>query len=1303
VQCCTWGSRATAPAVNRGEPSQLERRPTEGDSLFAGGGEVGFLLSRIDWTKTPLGAVSNWSPALRTMVGMVLKNRSPLVLWWGTELVQIYNDAFRAILATKHPRALAQPASECWSEIWSVLGPMIEAPLRGQPATGSDDLLLLVNRKGFLEETHFRFAYSPVPDESLTGAAIGGVLGTVAEISEEVYAARQLATLRDLARPAGDAATGAMACEHAARVLGGNDRDVPCSLLYLLDTTGDRADLAGSSGFAQALRDGSLPETITFNDGAAAVWPLDRAIRQSIRSSLEKRAPAVVSSVAWMGLPRGAWTLPPDQVLVLPLFSPEQPQAYGVLVVAVNPHRELDSQYRTFFDLASDHVATAIRNARAYQQERQRAKRLAEVDRAKTAFFSNVSHEFRTPLTLLLGPLEDMRAEAKTGSAERERIDVVHRNALRLLKLVNTLLDFARMEAGRVEANYQATDLSALTVDLATSFRATIARAGLELSVDCPALPEPVYVDRDMWEKIVLNLLSNAFKFTFGGSIGVRLRTEGDSVALDVTDTGVGIAEQDLSRLFERFHRVEGVRSRSHEGSGIGLAFVRELTRMHRGEVRVESVVGVGTTFTIVIPRGSSHLPKEQLLPQAILDSAPANIPSFVEEARGWDTVKRPSRPSLPPGALAPAAAGDRERLLFADDNADMREYVTRLLSKQWRVEAVSDGIAALEAIARERPALVLADAMMPRLDGFGLLRTLRAAPATQNLPVILLSARAGEESNLQALQAGANDYLIKPFSAGDLLARISSQLKIAALRDQVEHEREAARHLMEGLFNAAPAAIALLRGPDLVVVFANPRCLELWQRAKPSDVIGRPLLVALPELRGQGFDDTLRQVMATGEPASGNELPATLLRAGSEVHVRLNYVYVPTRDAAGTIDGVSMFAFDVTREFEARGRAQLGEQVGQALVTQETLAEQLHHCCTALVAMGAAFARIWTYDATRDLLELRASAGLYEHTSGPQARVALGSLKAGLIAKNREPTLIQNVIGDPQVADQAWAAREHLVSFAGYPLIVGQRLVGVVALYTKVELSEGMTAAISTIAGQIAIAVDRDASERFRELFIGILGHDLRNPLNAVLMAHHLLLETAPDAEKRLLTRLGSSAKRMERMITQLLDFTRARSGGGIALLRESADLGTICAQTVDELRTANPARQIEMSVAGDARGLWDTDRMAQVFSNLIANAVTYGSAETAVEIKLTADASEVSCTVRNFGPQIPAELLPYLFDPFRRARHAKAAAAQGLGLGLFICQQIVAAHGGTTVVQSTDEQGTLFTVTLPKVAVAA
>lgn len=1288
--------------MNRQELPRSDSFPCDPPNLFGQGGQVGALLARIDWAGTTLGPLSTWSPALRTMVGMLLRNHFPLILWWGRDLVQIYNDSFIAIAAGKHPEALAQPAAECWSEIWSVVGPMIEAPFRGEPATYSDDLLLLVNRKGFSEETHFKFAYSPVPDESVNGAGIGGVLGTVAEISEEVFAGRQLATLRDLARPTGDAATGAMACELSARTLAGNDRDIPFSLLYQFDTAGGSAELVGSSGFGRIPAQDAPPQTISLAANSAAVWPIDRGLRDGIARVIRERRATVISGVAWMELPRGAWNQAPDRVLILPLFSPEQAEAYGVMVVGVNPHRELDDQYRTFFDLAADHIASGIRNARAYQRERERAKQLAEVDRAKTTFFSNVSHEFRTPLTLLLGPLEDMRAEASLGSADRTRIDLVHRNALRLLKLVNSLLDFSRMEAGRVEAEYVPCDLSALTIDLATSFRATLVRAGLALSVDCPPLPELVYVDQDMWEKIVLNLLSNAFKFTFSGSISVVLRAVPGAVELAVTDTGIGIAEQELPRLFERFHRVEGVRSRSHEGSGIGLAFVRELTRMHRGEVLVRSTLGQGTTFTVRIPRGSAHLPPEQLNTVRSRHSSRHSAPSFVEEARGWDIVKRQTRPPLSsePALALPIQEGSGERILFADDNADMRAYVARLLGKQWRVETAGDGIAALEAIQRERPALVLADVMMPRLDGFGLLRTLRAAPATRTLPVILLSARAGEESTLEGLQAGANDYLIKPFSAGDLLARVSSQLKIAALRDQVEQEREAARRLMETLFNEAPAAIALIRGPELTIAFANPRCVELWQRNKASDVVGKPLLVALPELDGQGFDETLRQVIATGQAVFGNDAAATLLREGKEVRVHLNFAYVPTRDLAGEVDGVALFAFDVTQEIEARARAELGERVGHALVTKEGLSDQLQRCCEALITMGAAFARIWTYEATREVLDLRASAATHEGSATEHVPLSLGALKAAAVVQSLEPTLIQNVIGDPRVIDQEWAAHQGIVSFAGYPLLVGRRLVGVLALYARSELSEGMTATISTTADQIAIAVDRDAGERFRELFIGILGHDLRNPLNAVLMATHLLLETASEKDRPLLTRLGNSAQRMERMIAQLLDFTRARSGGGIVLLRQASDLGVICEQVAAELKTANPGRAIELGSIGDTRGFWDTDRMAQVFSNLIANAVTYGSRETAVQVRLVASESEVRCTVHNFGPPIPSDLLPHLFDPFRRARYAKVAATQGLGLGLFICQQIVAAHGGTTLVQSTAEGGTVFTVTLPKQA---
>jgi len=247
-----------------------ELRPVEvqaGASLFTDGGEVGLLLDAVDWAATPLGGVATWSPALRTMVGMLLRNHFPLVLWWGRDLIQIYNDAFSPIPAAKHPRALAQPAAECWAEIWGVVGPMIEAPFKGGPATWSDDLLLQINRKGFVEETHFKFAYSPVPDESVAGTGIGGVLGTVAEITEEVYAGRQFATLRDLARHVGDAASSAMACELSARTLGGNDRDIPCSLFYLTDPAGKSAQLAGSSGFGESFAKDASPPGVRSGDG----------------------------------------------------------------------------------------------------------------------------------------------------------------------------------------------------------------------------------------------------------------------------------------------------------------------------------------------------------------------------------------------------------------------------------------------------------------------------------------------------------------------------------------------------------------------------------------------------------------------------------------------------------------------------------------------------------------------------------------------------------------------------------------------------------------------------------------------------------------------------------------------------------------------------------------------------------------------------------------------------------------------------------------------------------------------------
>jgi signal transduction histidine kinase len=266
----------------------------------------------------------------------------------------------------------------------------------------------------------------------------------------------------------------------------------------------------------------------------------------------------------------------------------------GVLVVGLNPYRRFDDNYRSFLSLVAGQIAAGVANAQAYEEERRRAEALAEIDRAKTTFFSNISHEFRTPLTLMLGPLEDVlndQVESGVAPAHRSRLEIAHRNSLRLLKLVNTLLDFSRIEAGRMEAHFEPTDLCKLTAELACNFESATEKAGLALSIDCEDLQQPVYVDHDMWEKIVLNLLANAFKFTFEGSIEVQLRASmaGQAVELIVRDTGVGIPESELARVFERFHRVEGQKSRSFEGSGIGLALVQELVKLHGGTIRVES------------------------------------------------------------------------------------------------------------------------------------------------------------------------------------------------------------------------------------------------------------------------------------------------------------------------------------------------------------------------------------------------------------------------------------------------------------------------------------------------------------------------------------------------------------------------------------------------------------------------------------------------------------------------------------------------------------------------------------------
>jgi signal transduction histidine kinase len=421
---------------------------------------------------------------------------------------------------------------------------------------------------------------------------------------------------------------------------------------------------------------------------------------------------------------------------------------------------------------------------------------------------------------MMLGPIRDLlddEADLLT-ETQRERVALADRSSRRLLRLVNAMLEFSRIEAGRIDASFEVTDIGRLTADLAAQFRSAVERAGLELIVEIEPIRDEVFVDPEMWEKVVLNLLSNALKSTFTGRITVRLRQEQRAVVLEVADTGVGIGEADRARIFDRFHRVENARSRTIEGSGIGLSLVREVTRLHGGDVGVESTAGVGSTFQVRIPTGSGHLPKDRIaaMPRR-MSAAAVGAEPFVEEALTWlpDDAAMPAAGEEPqpaprdgveetPGGGAQPAVRIAERgarLLVVDDNADMRRYLGRLLGRHWAVEEVRDGRAALDALEQRPFDLVLADVMMPNVDGLELLETVRGNARTRDIPVVLLSARAGESSRIEGAAAGADDYIVKPFSSRELVARVGGALRLAAARREGKVAlREANRQLEEAL-----------------------------------------------------------------------------------------------------------------------------------------------------------------------------------------------------------------------------------------------------------------------------------------------------------------------------------------------------------------------------------------------------------------------------------------------------------------------------------------------------------------------
>ena len=744
----------------------------------------------LEWPH-PVGSVAAWPHSLRAAVSVMLASGFPTLIMWGTEGTQLYNDACRSVLGATKP--FGQRSSPCWAEICdTLLEPMFQQVMSGGKSVWIEELMLVVDRNAYFEEAYFTFSCGAIRDE--TGDPIG-MLASFVETTTRVLSERRLRMLGELGAHAASARTPDVTCRNIASTLETHENDIPFFLMYLVDSDGRNARLCASAGVAADV----APQVVALSEDEGGVWPIARVTR----TGQIEECPDLRSLTG--SLSGGPWSEDAQAALAVPIASGGRETPIGVLVAGISPRRALDDDYRGFLGLVATQIGTALGNARSYEAERQRGDAMAALDRAKTAFFTRISDEFRKPLTLMLGPAGDLLAGAhgRLLGDQREQITVLHANATHLLKLADMLLAFLRIEAGRVEPSFEPTDLPAFTSELAGVFRSAVERAGLAFTIDCQPVDEPVYVDRGMWEKIVLNLISNALKFTLDGHIEVTLRRAGTYAELVVSDTGTGIAAEHIPHLFRRFYRIPDPRGRTEEGAGLGLALVDEFVRLHGGSVDVTSEPGVGTSFTVRLLVGSAHLPEDRIVREGRSAAAPTDAATFVEDALRWlpgvtaaplEREPEDLADVAEPVATEPASA----RILVADDHVDVRNYLIRLLGRRWTVESVGDGAAALEAIRTRRPDLVIADVMMPGLDGLALLATLREDPQTSMIPVLLLSGRAAEEERVAGLEAGAADYLSKPFSGRELVARVQTHIELSHLRAQahVERTRQLEEHM---------------------------------------------------------------------------------------------------------------------------------------------------------------------------------------------------------------------------------------------------------------------------------------------------------------------------------------------------------------------------------------------------------------------------------------------------------------------------------------------------------------------------
>lgn len=1274
-------------------------------SFLEGGGETGELIRAIDWSSTPLGSPDKWSQSLKTCIRIILTSSQPMFVWWGKDLINIYNDAYIDIVRGKHPEALGQKASEVWHEIWDQVGPRADTVMQKNVGTYDEALLLIMERNGYPEETYYTFSYSPVPGDDGNTA---GIICANTDDTDRIIGERHLRTLKDLGKGLINCKSNSEVFNKTIDILKQNQYDFPFAVIYEIDELGEKATMAG----------------ITSVDAPAAAKPLEIDLRK-IPEIYRSMADAIISNSITIAddiktkigyLPSGGWKIPPEKTLILPISHSRDKRPSALMVVGMNPYRLPNEKYISFFRLISDQVATSLSHVHAYEQEKKRAEALAEIDKAKTLFFSNISHEFRTPLTLMLSPLEEIRKKENSLPADiKENIEVSYRNTLRLQKLVNTLLDFSRIEAGRMQAEFELVDIAMLTRDLASSFRSAIEKAGLKFSVHCEIPDEDVYVDISMWEKIILNLISNAFKYTHEGQIGVSLKQEGNQIKLQVRDTGIGIPVEEQDKIFERFHRIQNIKGRSQEGTGIGLALVQELIKLHHGVISVESKPDKGSIFTVMIPVGKDHLPDERIKTGTNGTNQFNKADAFIKEALKWT----PSNPVHQDASIdidhreASSDGQQQEKpfILLADDNADMRDYIKRLLTPAYRVITVENGKKALEKINDHIPDLIVSDVMMPELDGFELVKRLKSNTKLAKVPVLLLSARAGEEATLEGLQTGADDYLVKPFSARELISRINSTLKLAQSRKEAEQQ-------YSDLFLQAPIAICMLKGQEMVFELANKKYLEI--SGKDESIISKPLEEALPELKGQAFPDILKNVYNTGIPYFGNEEEVYLNRYGKQEKRFINFVYHPVHNQNGSTYSILVIAYDVTELVEARQKLEEAEERvriatdGTGLGTWDLnlLNGQLIYTPRLNEIFGYDRSRVLTHSDMRNHVHPDDRVNIIEKAFEEALRTSFYYYEARIVWDNGITRWIRTQ--GKVLFDETGKA----VRMLGTMMDITEQKVAQTALMESEEryraLAQELDMRVQQRTKDLSEANESLAiSNKELEQFAFVTSHDLQEPLRKIQTFANMLYERhrnqLDERAVSYLDKMMSASQRMSKLINDLLNFSRLRrSDESFA----STDLNEVLSNIINDFELLISQKQAK--IIADKLPVISANplQMNQLFYNLISNALKFSKPDIPPVIEIScrmADKGDVmqiahldqginyyEIIVRDNGIGFAQQYAEKIFEIFQRLN--ARSEYEGTGIGLALVNKIVEHHKGAIFAVSVEGEGSAFHLLLPE-----